>query len=800
LFVPSHDETSPVAPRGGSVRRPPPARTRSTGGGGRGTGGGERRPSAGGRARTTASRTGANGPRTGQSRSGQPRPGSAQSRNGSRPTGRKGKPRTKKQRGRRRLKIAAGILAGLVALLAVFVGVVYASTDVPDINAVQNAQTTVVYYDDGKTEMARLGSEGQNRTNVRLDQISEPARNAVLAAENRSFYTDPGISFSGIVRAAWNNVTGGSTQGGSTITQQYVKNAFLTADQTFSRKFQELFLAIKLDNSYSKDQILQNYLNTIYFGRGSYGIEAAANTYFNVHASQLTAQQGAVLAVLVRSPSRYDPAGENGQDAQDRWGRVLDAMVQEGWLKPEERQASQYPPVQPKTGSSLGIPSGPEGLIVQRAVAELVARGYDEQQVYAGGLRITTTVSKGQQDIATNAVNEVMQGEDENLRQALVAINPRSGAVTAYYGGKSGTEFDYAQAQRQPGSSMKPYVLATALEQGISVTARRNGSSPQTFPDRDQPVRNSGGASCASCTLREATTRSLNTTFYGLAYEVGPENVRDTALQAAGMPDNWNNGNKTLANKDGFTGSAIGIGEYEMRPIDQAHGFATFANGGIEREPFFVKKVTDSSGAVLLDYAGDGGEQVLDPDVAQDVTYALTDVAAYSRRSLDDGRPVASKTGTQGLDAVNNSDAWMVGYTPSLSAAVWMGTDGRQPIINVNGGIIYGSGLPGAIWQRFMSQVLNGTPVEDLPTSPVIEGDTGEGVPAPVITTSAAPSTAATTTQSRPTTAQPTQTTEESTSTSATDSATASVSTSASATAPGQPTGRSGGGGGGGSP
>jgi membrane peptidoglycan carboxypeptidase len=641
----------------------------------------------------------------------------------------------------------------MIVLLGVFVGVVYASTEVPSPDSISNAQTTVVYYSDGTTEMARLGDE--NRTNVTLAEISEPAQNAVLAAENRSFYTDPGISFTGIIRAAWNNVTGGSTQGGSTITQQYVKNAFLTADQTFSRKFQELFLAIKLDNNFSKEQILENYLNTIYFGRGAYGIEAAANTYFGVPAAELTPQQGAVLAVLIRSPSRYDPA-ENAEGAQDRWGLVLDAMVEEGWLTAEERRASTFPEVLPNAGSSLGIPAGPEGLIVKRALDELRGKGYSDQQLYAGGLRITTTVDKGYQDIAAQSVAEVMDGEPENLRQALVSIDPRTGAVRAYYGGPSGTGTDYAQAQRQPGSSVKPYVLATALEQGISVTARRDGSSPQTFPDRDAPVRNSGGASCGACTLREAMTRSLNTTFYGLAYEVGPENVADTIRSVAGMPDVWAGGllegNTTLANADGGTGSAIGIGEYEMRPIDQAHGFATFANGGIEREPFFVSKVTDNAGGVLLEYGGDGGEQIIAPDIASDVSYALTDVAEYSRRSLEDGRPVASKTGTQGLDAENNSDAWMVGYTPSVSTAVWMGTDGREPIVTVDGRIIYGSGLPGAIWQRFMSGVLAGTPVEDLPDRPTFEGDSGEGVPAP---TTEAPPPTVTTTVPPPTTTEP---------------------------------------------
>jgi membrane peptidoglycan carboxypeptidase len=728
-----HDETSPVAPRAGSVRRPPPARTRSTGGGGHGSG----RPPAGGRARTTAARSGTPAP---------PRPGGG--RPAAKASGSKAKgtaARSRKQKRKRGLRVAGGLLAGMLVLLGVFVGVVYASTEVPSPDSITNAQTTVIYYSDGTTEMARLGDE--NRTNVALAQISEPAQQAVLAAENRSFYSDPGISFTGITRATWNNLTGGSTQGGSTITQQYVKNAILrNHDQTFSRKFQELFLAIKLDNNYTKKQILENYLNTIYYGRGAYGIEAAANTYFGVPAAQLTAQQGAVLAVLIRSPSRYDPE-VSPQEAQDRWGRVLDAMVEEGWLTADEREASVYPPVLPKAESSLGIPTGPEGLVVNRVLAEMENKhGYNEQQIRAGGLRITTTVDANMQDAARTAVAEVMDGEPDNLREALVAVDPRTGGVRAYYGGEIGAgegSIDYARAQRQPGSSVKPYVLATALEKGISVTARRDGSDRQMFPDRpaNRPVRNSGGASCAACTLTEAITRSLNTTFYGLTFELGPETVRDTILRATGLPEAWEGGMESLQGKTtladpetGGTDSGLGIGQYEMRPIDQAVGFATLASGGIQRDPYFVTKVADNAGTVLLENVGDPGEQVLDQDVAHDVTYALKGVASYSKRALDDGREVASKTGTVGLSEEDNSDAWMVGYTPSISTAVWMGSDGHEPIVNANEQIIYGSGLPGAIWERFMSAVLSGTPEEDLPDKPTIKGDTGEGVPEPTPT------------------------------------------------------------------
>ena len=764
--MPPHDETFPVG-RGGSARRPSTGRPTGSGGGS-----GAQRPAPGSRTRAASSRggtpsrsgaSGRSGPAARGGGAGRPAGGSRSGGGGGRPPGGRppsrgaagrggGKKRSPKQRRRRLLGWLAALLAGFLVLSGVFVGVVYASTEVPTPDSIQNDQTTVIYYADGTTEMARLAADDGNRTNVTLDQVSEPARNAILAAENRNFYSDPGISFTGITRAAWNNLTGGSTQGGSTITQQYVKNAFLNSDQTFSRKFKELFLAVKLDNQYSKDEILENYLNTIYFGRGAYGIEAAANTYFGVPAAQLTAEQGAVLAVLVRSPSGNDPE-TNPEGAKERWGLVLDAMVEQDWLEATTREAMVYPPVQPRGTSNLGTPEGPAGLIVEQVRRELEAdHGYDPEDIEAGGLRITTTVNKGYQDAAVSAVDTVMDGEPVDvLRQALVSVDPRTGAVVAYYGGTSGSGFDYASGgYRQPGSSMKPYTLATALQEGISVGARRDGTSPQEFPDREQPVVNSGNAQCGACTLTEAITRSLNTTFYGLAYEVGAEDVRETAIAAMDLPQQWSApGNpdidgKPVLSRDGFTGGAIGIGEYEIRPIDQAHGFATFAAGGIERDPYFVARVTDSAGAVLVEKTGDPGEQAVPADVANDVTFALKDVAGYSKRALDGNRPVASKTGTQGLNRTDNSDAWMVGYTPSMSTAVWMGSDARLPIKNASGAIIYGSGLPGQIWKEYMDAALAGTPEEPLPGKAIIRGDTGRGVPEPTVEAPASTSSAPT--------------------------------------------------------
>lgn len=650
-------------------------------------------------------------------------------------------------------------------LFSAFVVVVYVNTAVPTPDQIRTNQTSVVYYSDGTSVVARVGEE--NRTDVGLEVVPEHVRNAVLAAENRGFYNDPGISFSGIMRAVWNNLTGGDTQGGSTITQQYVKIAFLTSEQTLSRKFQELFLAIKLDNEYSKNQILEWYLNTIYYGRGAHGIQAAAETYFGKNAADLTVAEGAVLASSIRSPALYDPAN-HPEAADERFDYVLDGMVEEGWLSERDRPAVEYPAVLPIGPSGVNQANGPEGLILNQVRDELAEIGFDESRLYRDGLRVTTTVNAGAQQVAIQSVNDIMAGQPANLRPALVSVDPATGAVRAYYGGSVGTGFDYAQTYRQPGSSFKPFVVAAALEQGIGVAARRDGSSPQTFPDREAPVRNSEGGQCGQCTVREALTRSLNTVFYGLAYEVGGAAVAEVAHRA-GVATEMPDGTPTLA-RDGVTASSIGIGEYEVRPIDQAHAFSTFAAGGIERPTYFISQIADSEGNVLYSNDGADGEQVIAPEVASDVTYALSDVADYSNDELADGREVACKTGTTQLDDENNKDAWMVGYTPQLSTAVWVGTDNNEPLLTAEGRLVYGSGLPGKIWQAYMNATLAGAEELPLPDEALIEGDTGQSsgsgdsedqgggdetsapttTPAPTTESSAPPTTPLPTTPSRP--------------------------------------------------
>ncbi|MEO6956644.1 MAG: transglycosylase domain-containing protein [Antricoccus sp.] len=625
----------------------------------------------------------------------------------------------------RRLKITRAIALTLAALLfagTVLVGYTYKTIVLPQPDALVPSQYSTLYYSDGQQEIARLGSE--NRTVVTLDKVPDYVQKEVLSAENRGYYTDPGFSPSGILRALWTNITQGTSQGGSTITQQYVKNAFLTDEKTLSRKFKELLISIKLETQYSKAEILGSYLNTIYFGRGAYGIEAAAEVYFGKTVDQLTPAEGAVLASSIRSPAGYDP--QNHPDAaKERWNYVLDGMVSQNWMSKSERDSLTYPQVQPIGPGKLNQATGPEGVIVSRVKDELATLGYSGADVFSKGLKVYTTINKQAEDQAIAAVQQQLDGQPANLVPALVSMDPNTGGILAYYGNSQGTGFDYAgRGYRQPGSAFKPFVLAAALENGYSVNSLRNGSSPQTFPDRPQPVRNSGGEGCSSCTLKTAITESLNTTFYGLTYDLGGKKVADMAHLAGIGKTNLLTGAPTLQEPDGAVASGIGIGQYEVTVADMASAFSTFADGGMLRTPHMISKITDASGKVLYQ-TKDTAKQVIPQDVANDVSYALTGVAAWSNDSLAAGRPSAAKTGTVQLGDDNNKDAWMVGYTPQVVTAVWVGTAASDPIINASGQIIYGAGIPGKIWQQYMNSVLDGQNVMSLPSSAVIKATKG---------------------------------------------------------------------------
>jgi membrane peptidoglycan carboxypeptidase len=630
--------------------------------------------------------------------------------------------------GRRRLKKAlkiGGLAVAVLILLGIgTVGLIYVRTDVPDPNALKTDQIATMYYADGRTVLDRVGST--NRTDVPLTKVPDYVRNAVLAAENRSFYTDPGISPTGIARAALNNVKGGDLQGGSTITQQYVKNQFTNGDRTFSRKFRELFVTVKLDKQYSKDQILEWYLNTIYFGRGAYGIEAAAQVYFGRSVDKLTLGQGAVLASSIRSPALYDPQAHPSA-AKARWKFVLDGMVAMGKLTQAEEAKTKYPTVRKKATSTLDdVRKTWAGHIEDQVLDELDQAGFSQARLNQEGLRVITTIDKKAQDAAVSAVKDTFADQKspdptKQLRQALVAVQPQSGNVLAYYGGPNGLGTDYAQSWRQAGSAFKPYVLATALSQTlspetpddkkISVYKTYDGSSPQTFAGTE--VANSEGAQCNPCPVLDAMRRSINTVFYKMGMDAGPANVAETAHRM-GIPAQRPDGVKTLQEKDGTTQAGISIGQYEVRTIDQAQGYGVLATGGTLHPAHFVAKVVDSGGRTVYQN-DDKAKQVLDSKVANDVTYSMEPVAEASLDALADGRESAAKTGTQQyLDTGGNSDAWMVGFTPKVSAAVWVGTDKPQAMTTVQGNQVYGRTLPGGTWQKFMDRYLAGTPADEL--------------------------------------------------------------------------------------
>ncbi|WP_429517582.1 transglycosylase domain-containing protein [Rhodococcus sp. BE178] len=648
----------------------------------------------------------------------------------------------------------AVVALGLIVPMLTFM-VAYIVEDVPKPGDMKTNQVATILASDGTTEISRVVPPEGNRTEVTIDQIPEHVRNAVLSAEDRNFYTNPGFSVSGFARAARDNVLGkDSAGGGSTITQQYVKNALVGSERSLTRKMRELVISSKMAKQWSKDDILAAYLNTIYFGRGAYGIAAASEAYFGKPVEQLTVAEGGVLAAVIQLPSLLDPE-TNPTGAQSRWNYVLDGMVDSGTLSAADRAATQFPQVIPLAEVDNGSGgNGPEGLIKQQVLKELSAAGISEQDLNTEGLQITSTIDPQAQAAAVDAVETYMDGEPSELRTAVVSVDPKSGAVRAYYGGADGGGYDFAQAGLQTGSSFKVFGLAAALDQGIPLSQMYD-SGPLTV--NGITIGNVEGESCGTCTIAEALKRSLNTSFYRqmLQMDDGPQAIADIAHKA-GIPEDIPGVGPSLTEPGGVgPNNGIVLGQYQSRPIDMASAYATLAASGVYHTPHFVQKVVTSDGTVLLDRGTPTGEEVIDAAVADNTTAAMTPIAAYSRgHGLAGGRPSASKTGTAQLgDTGSNKDAWMVGYTPSLSTAVWVGTEQGLPIENSYGGMIYGSGLPSDIWKATMDGALKGTDIEKFPTPDPIAGVSG----VPAYSAPAAPKTssAPTSTTAPPTTTPP---------------------------------------------
>jgi penicillin-binding protein 1A len=564
---------------------------------------------------------------------------------------------------------------------------------VPSLEAqgsINLAQTTEISASDG-TLLAYLHDE-QNRTVIKGDKIPDILRHAVVAIEDERFYEHNGVDIEGIFRAAATNLQSqGISQGFSTITMQLVGNLYLNRrEMTLGRKFNEIMLALQLERKYSKNEILNMYLNTVYFGSTAYGIEAASRTYFNKEPAQLTIAEAALLAGLPQRPNGYSPR-RHADLAIKRRDVVLGKMQELGYISVSEYQAAISEPL-------TLAPYSPYVAVQEPYVVAYVRKKlidmYGEERVFKGGLRVETTINPAFQKLAQQAIAGTLNRKNDPSA-ALVSIEPNTGQIVAMVGGNDydTSKFNLAsQGRRQPGSAFKPFVLVTAIEMGIDPwnTYYNSAHVKLTYPGAPKPwdVQTYGGDYHGPSTIFDATLRSDNTVYAQLALDVGIPRVIDVAHRM---------GITSELNAD----PAISLGglKYGVSPLEMASAYATLANGGVYVEPTIIKRILDSDGNVIWE-AAPKTNQALSPGVAYDATRVLiANVQSGTGTRAAIGRPAAGKTGT----TTDWTDAWFVGYTPHLSTAVWMGDpDAQVPMKNVHGISVTGGSFPAIMWREFM--------------------------------------------------------------------------------------------------
>ncbi|MFJ9581973.1 transglycosylase domain-containing protein [Streptomyces sp. NPDC101191] len=618
----------------------------------------------------------------------------------------------------------------------------YLMVPVPSANADATLQSNVYKYSNGKV-IARTGKI--NREIVGLEKVPTDVQRAFVAAENKTFYKDNGVDVMGTARAAWNTLTGKGKQGGSTITQQYVKNYYLSQDQTATRKLKEMVIAIKVDQRMSKPEILAGYINTSYYGRNAYGIQAAAQAYYGVDATKLTVSQGAYLASVLQAPSQYDWtfAGPEGRKlVEERWNYVLDNMVEEGWLEAGQRAGLKFPvPQKPKAPKGL---SGQSGYIVEAANQELVRQGVSEEDLKAGGWTITLNIDEKKQKALVKAVDEQLEDQLDrkgDKKQATVqagatSVDPKTGAVVAMYGGVGATEHWTNNATRrdyQPASTFKPLVLASALDNdaetqdgrriGLGTIYDGTSKRPVVGSDISFAPENEDNQSYGPVSVQKATNSSINSVYAQMIVDVGPKKAKQTAL-ALGMKDGADFG----------TTPAMSLGVMGASTLDMAGAYATLDNHGNKVTPTLVKTAEHKDRKV--EGVQSIGERVISREAADTTTKAMQGVVQSGSgfRAAGDYQ-AAGKTGT----SENNRSAWFVGYTPELVTAVGLfGEDakGNQVTLTdtINPGRANGGRTPAQIWGAYTTKALGGgsDATFDLETDGTSGGDT---VPTPTQTT-----------------------------------------------------------------
>jgi penicillin-binding protein 1A len=594
--------------------------------------------------------------------------------------------------------LLVAIPAGFL-LSVLLIGIAYALVDVPDASEFATKNSTLLLDRRGRT-IARLHAEAE-RIDVPAAQIPDVMRKAAIAAEDHDFYRHGGVSLPAIVRAAFANLTGwGIRQGGSTITQQYVKNAYVGTQRSIWRKAKEAIVAIKLERKLSKDQILTDYLNTIYFGRGAYGVEAAARTFFGVNARRLTLDQAALMAGVIRSPEANDPI-RHPDRAKARRDTVLRQMAELHLIPDTDATDASSKPIKVRAGTAGNAGTGIVGAHFVEDVRRLLIAQYGAARVYRGGLVVKTTLDLRLQKYAEAAVRKVLD-RPSDPQAALVSLDTNAGEVLAMVGGRSYSERQFnlaTKGRRQPGSAFKPFVLAAAIEDGISIRSQFDAPASITLQTGFKPwkVTNYDRKDYGTLDLVEATEFSVNTVYAQLILKVGPKKAAEMAAKAG------------ITSKLAAVPS-LTLGTSDVSPMELAGAYADFANGGMHAKPHLIKSITESGNVLFT--SDIKAEPVLKGPTASTVAYALTQVVAKGTgtKAKLPGRPTAAKTGT----TENHVDAWFSGFTRQIATTVWMGyPDGsKRTMENVRGIAVVGGSFPADIWKAYMEKAVEGTPVE----------------------------------------------------------------------------------------
>lgn len=591
-------------------------------------------------------------------------------------------------------------------------------SSLPDVANVKPPASSQIY--DVHGDLITTVHSTENRLPVKLSQVPKNLQNAFIATEDSRFYSHHGIDPIGILRAIWVNIAhDGVAEGGSTITQQLARNAFLTQDRTLKRKLMEAMLAIKIEQHYTKNEILEMYMNQIYFGQGAYGVQSASHVYFGKDVGELNLAQCAILAGLPQSPNYYSPFN-NLKAGKARQAIVLGQMVKYGYIDQATADQAKDADLKLMNKADVAHDDSKASYFINYVISQ-VAEKYGDNAVYKDGLKIYTTLDMKAQEAAVKAMDNLptFYTDKNGLHQpqgALVAINPHNGHIVAMVGGRGTDSFNRAvMAERQPGSAFKPFVYLAAIQDGMTPgdiiedkPVTYNGWSPQNYE------RTFSG----SMTLRYALQHSVNVPAVELADKVGMRKVLDLA-ESLGISTLVRKGDTT----DNNLAAALGGLTHGVRPIDMAVAYGTLANGGVKVKPVAITKIIDRNGQIVEEASMDEKRVVSEKD-AYIITNMLESViTGGTGGGAAIGRPAAGKTGTTD----ESKDAWFVGYTPDLVAAVWMGDDfGVETLNGTTGGTI-----PAHIWSDFMRVALADTPASDFTAPPGAAAIANQGYEAP---------------------------------------------------------------------